>query len=287
MTFVLTLIALIAFAANSILCRLALGSASIDAIGFTTLRLVSGAFALWILIGFSRRKWGVGGYGSWTSAFALFVYAAAFSFAYASLSAGTGALILFGSVQITMLSTGLFKGERLRVFQWLGLVMAFTGFVLLVSPGLKAPAPLGSALMTSAGIAWGAYSLRGRNVTDPIAVTADNFARSIAFLFPLLGIELLRGLHITPVGALWAILSGALTSGLGYVFWYAALRGMKVTTGAIAQLSVPILAAGGGILLLGETPTLRFLLSTISTLGGMGLVVAARKKLIVVGVPEE
>ena len=276
MTFLLTLTALIAFAANSI-----------DAIGFTTLRLISGAFVLWGLIGCSRGKWRGGGNGSWTSGFSLFVYAMAFSLAYITLGAGTGALILFGSVQITMLSAALFKGERLQVFQWIGFIMALSGLVFLVSPGLRAPSPLGSALMISSGFAWGIYSLRGRGVTDPIAVTADNFSRSLIFGVPVLGVGLLRGLHVTPMGAMWAVLSGAVTSGLGYAVWYAALRGINATMGAIVQLSVPILAAVGGILLLGEHPTFRLLFSTISTLGGVGLVVAARTKLTVVGLPEK
>ena len=277
MTFLLTALALITFAGNSILCRLALGTNSIGPSEFTALRLFSGALALWILLSISRGQWKGGKDGSWTSALALFSYAAAFSFAYVTLGAGTGALILFASVQFTMLVTGLYRGERLRILQWTGFVMAFGGLVYLVLPGLKAPSPGGCALMTLAGIAWGVYSLRGRGVTDPIAVTADNFARSAPFALALLGLMMPHGIHATASGVMWALTSGIVTSGLGYAIWYFALRGMTATLAAVAQLSVPALAALGGILLLGETPSFRLLFSAIATLGGVGLSVSARK----------
>ena len=261
-----------AFAANSILCRLALASESIDPAGFTLLRLASGAATLWALTalrsaGPPRRP-----AGSWGSAAALFVYAAGFSLAYVSLSAGTGALILFAAVQATMILGGLAGGERPGPAQWGGLALAMAGLVFLVLPGLAAPSPGASALMAGAGVAWGVYSLRGRGVSDPAAETAGNFARA-APLAAVLALVLLPDLEVTPAGAGWAVLSGAAASGLGYVAWYAAVRALSATRAAVVQLSVPVLAAAGGAVFLGETVTARLVLSSVGILGGIALAV--------------
>ena len=245
---------------------------------FTVLRLLSGALTLWIVVGVSRRNWHGGTGGSWASALSLFIYAGAFSLAYITLGAGTGALILFASVQITMLLAGLLGGEKLRALQWIGFALAFSGLVYLVSPGLKAPPLEGSTLMTVAGIAWGTYSLRGRGVRDPIGVTADNFIKATPLALPLMVIVWVHGIQVSPAGAMWAILSGSVTSGLGYALWYSALRNINATIAAIVQLSVPIFAAAGGILMLGERPSLRLLFSGVATLGGVGLSILAPKK---------
>jgi drug/metabolite transporter (DMT)-like permease len=269
---------MIAFASNSLLCRLALKHTAIDAASFTLVRIVFGALALWLLVKLrapspvaavcDHRTFA----GSWLSALALFIYAAAFSFAYISLPAGTGALLLFGAVQATMILWGLRKGERLHAIQILGLVLALIGLVLLVFPGLSAPPLLGSILMLSAGIAWGIYSLRGKGERNATSATAGNFLRAVAFAV-VLSIALLPRINLDSLGIYYAILSGAITSGLGYVIWYSALRALKATSAASVQLSVPVLAAIGGILLLGEPITLRLVIGSIAVLGGIALVV--------------
>lgn len=261
---------MIAFAGNSLLCRLALKQTGIDAASFTFVRIFSGAIALWLIV--AVRKASLKGTGNWSSALALFAYAAAFSFAYVTLPAGTGALLLFGAVQATMILWGLRCGERLRVLQLLGLAVALGGLVALLLPGLSAPPLGGSILMLGAGTAWGIYSLRGKTAGDPVIATAGNFLRAVPFA-AVLSISLLPGLHLDWAGAGYALLSGALASGLGYVAWYAALSGLKATSAATVQLSVPVLAAAGGILLLGEPLTLRFLGASIAVLGGIALVV--------------
>jgi len=261
---------MIAFAGNSLLCRLALKQTGIDAASFTFVRIFSGAVALWLIVQVrtgSRRE-----AGNWPSALALFAYAAAFSFAYVTLSAGTGALLLFGAVQATMIFWGLRRGERLRVLQLAGLAVALGGLVALLLPGLSAPPLGGSILMLGAGTAWGIYSLHGKTAGDPVIATAGNFLRAVPFA-AVLSISLLPRLHLDWAGVGYALLSGVLASGLGYVAWYAALSGLKATSAATVQLSVPVLAAAGGILLLGEPLTLRFVLATIAVLGGIALVV--------------
>jgi drug/metabolite transporter (DMT)-like permease len=273
--FILTLIAMIAFAGNSLLCRSALKQTEIDAASFTFIRIVSGAAALWFIAKMRKAAWRKA--GNWPSALALFAYAAAFSFAYVSLSAGTGALLLFGAVQATMILWGLRRGERLRVRQLAGLALALTGLVALLFPGLSAPSLSGSILMLGAGVAWGIYSLRGIAASDPIAATTGNFLRSVP-LAAVLSIALLPWAHIDRAGVGYAVLSGAIASGLGYAIWYTALSdSMPVRLGsasaATVQLSVPVLAATGGILLLGEPITFRYLVTSIAVLGGIALVV--------------
>jgi drug/metabolite transporter (DMT)-like permease len=263
-------LALIGFAGNSILCRLALRGGEIDAATFTGVRLATGALALWLL---ARRPG-----GSWLSALALFVYAAPFSFAYLRLGAGVGAFILFASVQATMLGAAIAGGERPGPRVWLGLAIAVGGLVALTLPGAAAPDPLGSALMIVAGVAWGIYSLRGRGVADPLAATAGNFARSLPFAALLAGGALAAHapLHASPRGLALAAASGALASGVGYSLWYAALRVLRATTAAVLQLVVPVLAAAAAVVLLGEPLTLRLVLSGVAITAGVALALKSR-----------
>lgn len=259
-----------AFAGNSLLCRLALKQTSIDAASFTSIRIVSGALALWLII---NLRGGVRtNAGSWLSALALFAYAAAFSFAYVSLSAGTGALLLFSAVQATMITWGFRKGERLSVRQFVGLAFALGGLVALLLPGLSAPPLGGSILMLGAGIAWGVYSLRGKTASDPASATSGNFLRAVP-LAAALSIALLPRAQLDSAGIVYAVLSGAIASGVGYAIWYTALPGLKAASAATVQLSVPVLAAVGGILFLGESITLRLLFASVAVLGGIALVV--------------
>jgi drug/metabolite transporter (DMT)-like permease len=273
--FILTLVAMTAFAGNSLLCRLALKQTSIDAATFTFIRIISGAIALWFIV--KMRKGSRDQAGSWISALALFAYAAAFSFAYISLSAGTGALLLFGAVQATMIFWGLRKGERLRVRQCVGLAFASAGLVALLFPGLSAPPAGGSILMLSAGMAWGIYSLRGKAAGDPASATAGNFLRAVP-LAAGLSIALLPLAKLDRAGIGYAILSGAIASGVGYAIWYTALPSLKAATAATVQLSVPVLAAVGGIIFLGESITLRFLFASVAVLGGIALVVTENRR---------
>jgi drug/metabolite transporter (DMT)-like permease len=268
---VLTMLALVAFAANSVLCRLALGGATIDAASFTTVRLASGAGALLIISALVNKNLPSLRRVKLAPALLLFSYAAAFSFAYTNLSAGTGALILFGSVQATMLSAALRSGERPRAPEWAGLALALAGLVYLVLPGLAAPPPLSSAFMVVAGISWGLYSLGGRGATDPLADTTNNFVLSLPLAFAVNLITLSVGTHVSTAGIALAVLSGALASGVGYVVWYAALRGLTATRAATVQLSVPVLAAVGGVIFMSETVSLRLLLATTVILGGVAL----------------
>jgi len=261
---------MIAFASNSLLCRAALKQTSIDAATFTFVRIFSGAVALWLVMKMRRTAWKDA--GNWFSAAALFVYAAAFSFAYNTLSAGMGALLLFGAVQATMILWGLRKGERLRAIQLIGLVVAVTGLVVLLLPGLSAPPLGGSILMLGAGVAWGIYSLRGKGEKNPASATAGNFLRAVPFAVAVSTV-MLPWARLDRTGIDYAVISGAITSGLGYVIWYSALPGLKAAGAATVQLSVPVLAATGGILLLGEPITLRYFVASIAMLGGIALVV--------------
>jgi drug/metabolite transporter (DMT)-like permease len=283
--FVLTLLAMIAFAGNSLLCRAALKQTTIDAASFTFVRIFSGAAALWVIIKMrgaiaavylSRRSSAKADdrriAGNWWSALALFVYAAGFSFAYVSLSAGTGALLLFGAVQATMIFWGLSKGERVHAIQIVGLVVALSGLLILVFPGLSAPPIHGSILMLGAGVAWGIYSLRGKAEKNPASATTGNFLRAVPWA-AVLSIALLPWMRIDRAGITYGVLSGAIASGLGYVIWYTALPSLKAASAATVQLSVPVLAATGGILLLGEPITLRYLFASLAILGGIALVV--------------
>lgn len=270
----MTVLAMLAFAGNSLLCRLALKSAGIDPASFTAMRIVSGALVLWLIVLARTRSRAVG--GSWISALALFAYAAAFSYAYVDLAAATGALLLFGAVQVTMIGSGLLAGERLHGSQQLGLLSALAGLVGLLLPGLAAPSPRGAVLMLAAGAAWGVYSLRGRGAGDPLHATAGNFVRAV----PLAGalfLLALQGSRMDTAGAAYAVASGALTSGVGYAIWYAALRGLKATSAAIVQLSVPVITAFGGVAMLGETVTPRLLFASAAVLGGVALVLRGKR----------
>jgi drug/metabolite transporter (DMT)-like permease len=277
LTAVYTSLAMVAFASNSLLNRLALGQESIDAISYTTIRLMAGALVLWLISFVQRNNTGSKLGGNWISSAMLFVYAIAFSFAYLSLSAGTGALILFGSVQITMIFVALRSGERPRRLEWLGILLALGGLVYLVLPGLRAPSPLGSALMMMAGIAWGVYSLRGRGSGSPLADTAGNFLRAVPLII-FLRLVPVSDVHLSQSGSLLAVLSGAIASGVGYVIWYAALAGLTATRAAIIQLSVPVLAAWGGVVFLAEDVSLRLILAATLILGGIALAIAGRRK---------
>lgn len=273
--FVLTLLAMLAFAGNSLLCRAAFHATRIDAASFTSIRVVAGAIALWLIVRVRSGKVQTG--GSWASALALFAYAAAFSFAYVSLTAATGALLLFGAVQATMIGVGQWRGERLRSWQLLGLACALGGLIGLLLPGLSAPPLHGAALMLAAGVAWGVYSLRGKGAGDPLRATAGNFLRAVPFAV-VLSLAMLSKASFDAAGAALAVTSGALTSGIGYAIWYTALPRLKAASAATVQLSVPLIAALGGIALLGEPPTLRLLLAAAAILGGIGLVIVERQR---------
>ena len=274
-TAILTLIAMLAFAGNSLLCRLALKDGQIDAASFTAIRLVSGAVVLALVM--RLRGAGPLAAGSWRSALALFVYAAGFSFAYLGLSAATGALLLFGAVQARMIGYGLWRGERFNGLQLLGLALALAGLLLLLLPGLAAPSPAHAALMTVAGIAWGIYSLRARGSGDPAAATAGNFVRAAVFA-SLSGLAFLPWSHIGLIGVGFAVASGALASGLGYVIWYRALQGLAATTAASVQLSVPVLATLGGVVLLSEPVTPQLFSASAAILGGLALVIFGKAR---------
>ena len=268
----MTSLALIAFASNSLLCRAALANTDIDAASFTTVRLVSGAAVLCLIVR-STQAVAVGA-GNWPSAAMLLIYAAGFAFAYDQLSSATGALLLFAAVQATMIGYGAWKGERLSLRQIVGLLVAFGGLIVLLLPGFAAP-PMSSALfMLSAGVAWGIYSLRGRAKGDPTRVSAGNFARA-ALLAALISLAVLLsgGATFDFYGLCYAALSGAIASGLGYVIWYSVLPSLRASTAASVQLSVPVIVALGGALLLGESITLRLVLSSLAILGGIALVI--------------
>jgi drug/metabolite transporter (DMT)-like permease len=268
---VLTALAMTAFAGNSLLCRLALKDTAIDAASFTTVRLLSGALMLWLVVRL-RGGGARAGAGNWLSALALFTYAAGFSFAYITLPAATGALLLFGAVQATMIGHGLWRGERLRPAQSVGLVLALGGLVGLLLPGLSAPPLFGASMMLGAGIAWGVYSLRGRVPGDATRVTAGNFMRAVPIAAALSGL-MAGNMSLDRAGLLYAVASGALASGLGYAIWYTALPALKATKAATVQLSVPVLATIGGIAFLGEAVSLRLVAASIAILGGIALVI--------------
>ncbi|MFL6499303.1 MAG: DMT family transporter [Candidatus Udaeobacter sp.] len=296
--FILTSLAMIAFASNSLLCRLALKHTAIDAATFTFIRILSGAVALWLILEIRTRlrterttsllfEQASGSphvtrhsplkSGNWPSALALFVYAAAFSFAYVDLSVGTGALLLFGAVQASMILWGFRKGERLDAIQVVGFIAAVIGLVVLVFPGLSAPPLIASILMLGAGAAWGVYSLRGKGVQNPASVTAGNFVRAVPFSAAV-WIIFVPWTHVDSAGVSYAVISGAIASGFGYVIWYSVLPSLKAASAATVQLSVPVLAAAGGILLLGEPLTSRYLLASVAILGGIALVVLEKNR---------
>jgi drug/metabolite transporter (DMT)-like permease len=272
----MTTLAMIAFAGNSIICRLALRDAAIDPASFTSIRLTSGALTLIAIVlvlgpGSRLRQ-----HGSWKSAITLFVYAISFSYAYLSLSAGTGALILFGTVQGTMIGAGLLVGDRPSAVEWLGWTVAVSGLVWLLLPGIDAPSPAGSLLMAVAGITWGIYSLRGRREADALVANASNFALSLV-LVAVLAMLTIDRTAVSSEGVWLAILSGAVTSGLGYVVWYRALERLSSMQAALVQLSVPAIAMAGGALLLGEILTGRLLLASTLVLGGISLALVSRR----------
>lgn len=271
---VLTALAMIAFAGNSLLCRVALKETGIDAASFTTIRLVSGALALWLIV--RLRSGGRSGHGNWPSAVALFAYAAGFSYAYLSLTAATGALLLFGAVQATMIGQGIRSGERLRKAQLAGLAMALGGMAGLLLPGVSAPPLAGALLMLGAGVAWGVYSLRGKAGGDPTRVTAGNFLRA-APIAVALSLATLDAASLDGPGMGYAIASGALASGVGYAIWYMALPALKSTHAATVQLSVPAIAAVGGVVFLDEALSLRLVLASAAILGGIALVILEKQ----------
>ena len=271
-TFAYTALALTAFAFNSILCRMALLPGEADAAGFTAVRLISGAVTLAAILFFAGRKIEDRGRGNWFSAFFLFAYAICFSFAYLGLTTGTGALVLFGSVQLTMIGVSIVNGDRPRAMEWLGLLVAAAGLVYLVSPGLAAP-PLGAALwMAAAGVAWGFYTLRGKGSANPLGDTAGNFVRSVPMVL-IAAVPFVGQINVTPRGAVLAVLSGAVASGIGYTVWYRALRGLTATRAAAVQLAVPVIAAVGGVVLLEEAADLRLVIAGALVLGGIALVI--------------
>jgi len=271
-----TAFALVAFAFNSILCRLALRADEIDAASFTSVRLISGAATL-ILISYFFSKTKKPASGSWPSAFFLFAYAVCFSFAYISLTAGTGALILFGSVQVTMIAVAWTRGEKPKMLEWLGLVTALGGLVYLVFPGLAAPPLTSSALMAAAGISWGAYTLRGRASSDPLAETTGNFVRSVPMGI-IISIIFIPRFHLSNKGMVLAVLSGAIASGIGYTVWYTALKHHTATRAAVLQLSVPLLTAVIGVAFLTEAANVQLAISAGLILGGIGLTIWGRRR---------
>jgi drug/metabolite transporter (DMT)-like permease len=269
---VLTLLALGAFAANSLLTRMALAPGLVDAASFTLMRLTAGALVLCLLVRLQSGGWASLRGGGWVGPVALFAYAAPFTFAYLRIGAAVGALLLFGSVQITMIGWGIIRGERPGLRVWLGLGLAVIGLGILLLPSASRPDLIGSLLMASAGIAWGIYSLRGKTAARPI----DSNARNFLFAAPLaLALLLTQRAHlaVTPRGLLLAAVSGAVTSGLGYAAWYRALPHLPATAAAILQLSVPVLAALGAVALLNEQPTLRLLGASVVVLLGVALAI--------------
>lgn len=274
-TILFTGFTLIAFAANSVLCRLALGEKTIDASSFTVIRLLSGAIVLLIILKMNRIKNSSPIKGNWFASLMLFLYAVTFSFAYITLDTGTGAIILFGSVQITMILLSLISGNRLLITEWIGVSIAFIGFIYLVSPGVTSPSIMGFSFMTVAGIAWGIYTLKGRDSLNPLMDTAYNFFRTIPFVM-VLAVIAIQSTYYTTEGILLAALSGGIASGIGYTIWYVALGGLSAIQAAVVQLLVPVIAALGGVIFLSEKITLRLTLSGIMILGGILMVVWGR-----------
>jgi drug/metabolite transporter (DMT)-like permease len=268
---------MLAFAGNSIICRLALRDGAIDPATFTSIRLLAGAITLLCIFAVTRRNTSFRSNGSWFSALMLFLYAVAFSFAYISLSAGAGALILFAFVQATMIAMGLWSGDRPSSTEWIGWLLAFSGVIWLVLPGVEAPPAGGALLMAVAGIAWGVYSIRGREESDALGATTANFSLSVVFVLALLAATQANA-DISMHGVLLAVVSGALTSGIGYVIWYAALNYLSAMQAAMVQLSVPAIAAAGGVALLAEPVSMRLLLSSVLVLGGISIAVLSKSK---------
>lgn len=282
-TLVLTALAMVAFAANSLLARAALADGAIDAASYTLIRLLAGALVLAAVVGWRAGAAGLRALpGSFVSAAALFAYALFFSLAYLRLGAATGALVLFAAVQGSMILWGMLRRDRPGPQELAGVAVAFAAFAWFLAPGLHAPDPAGAALMTLSGIAWGVYSLRGKGVADPLGATAGNFVRAALLALPLAPLALLGTpfgpAALTGEGVMLAVVSGAVTSGLGYVIWYAALPGLTATQGAVVQLTVPVIAAAGAALLLAEAPTLRLAVASVAILGGVALAILAKRR---------
>lgn len=274
-TALLTAATMLCFAGNSLLCRMALRDGAIDASSFTAVRLVSAAVVMTLLV---RLSGSTGAHsGSWASAAVLFGYAITFSIAYLQIGAGIGALLLFGAVQITMIGWALLQGVRPGAVQWLGIGLAVLGLVLLTRPGISGSPLLGMALMLAAGVGWGTYSLRGRGSASPLQTTASNFARTVPFVAVLVAISVaVQPAHLTARGIALGVASGAVTSGIGYVIWYRALAGLTAVQAATVQLTVPVIAAVGGVVLLGERLTLRLVAAGALVLGGIALTIVRR-----------
>lgn len=274
--FALTLFAMLAFAGNSLLCRLALKQTPIDPTTFVAIRIVSGALMLWLVLALRRQSGHLE--GTWAGALALFAYAVAFSYAYTHIPAGTGALLLFGAIQISMILYGLMIGERLSPLQGVGIALAITGLVALMLPSVGAPPVFYGFLMIVSGVAWSIYSLLGRGASNPVAATAGNFIRAAPIALALfLGQFVASHVQVDPVGAAYAVASGAVTSGLGYILWYAALKQLNVTRAATVQLSVPVLAAFGGTLFLEEPLTGVLVAASALVLAGVSLVILNKR----------
>ncbi|MGV3002253.1 DMT family transporter [Vibrio sp.] len=281
-TLTFTLSALIAFAANSVLARLALIDNNIDPFSFTSLRLLSGAIMLAILVIITSASKNKAAKfpsleGSAISAIFLFIYALCFSVAYLSISTGTGALVLFGAVQITMIIYQLLKGNKLKLIEWIGICLAFSGFVYLVLPSLSTPSFSGFLLMVISGVAWAGYTIRGKGSRDPLSDTAGNFIRSLPLCLLVVCYILATQHTLTHTGITLAIISGAITSGTGYAIWYIALRGLSATQAGIVQLLVPVIAALGGMILVQEPVTMSFVVASIMILSGILLITLQKK----------
>ena len=279
-----TILALTAFAANSVLCRMALGSGAVDAASFTIIRLVSGSLMLIALMFFTamyrqrndQDRKDNKDRGSWFSAFMLFIYATGFSFSYLSLDTATGALVLFTAVQVTMITNTIILGYRLKVAEWFGLIIAFMGFVLLILPGIQSPPMMGTMLMVLAGVSWGLYSIRGHGSVNALFDTGYNFIRSLAFIIPILMFGF-RSFEFTNEGILLALASGAITSGLGYTIWYVAIKGLSSVQAGVLQLLVPAITALGGVVFLAEPITYRLSISMSLITGGVLLVILNKR----------
>lgn len=277
-----TVLALIAFAANSVLARLALGNNAIDASGYTSIRLISGAIVLYLIIQSKAGETDSSEKGSWLSGFILFLYAITFSYAYVSLDTGTGALILFAAVQLTMIILSIYSGNKLHFTEWIGLIISFIGFVYLVFPGVDTPSTVGFVLMTLAGIGWGFYTVLGKGSKRPLIDNAYNFLKTVPFVLVLLIISFKKE-NYSLNGVIFAIISGGITSGIGYTIWYMALRGLTHVQAAVVQLMVPVIASIGGVLFIAETITPRLTIASLLILGGILIVVIGKKILLKIG----
>lgn len=277
-TFILTALALIAFAANSVLCKYALGNNAIDAFSFTNIRLLSGAIVLFLLLKINKNNSQASSKGSWISSAMLFIYALCFSYAYRTLDTGTGALILFGAVQITIILQSIISGNKLRLFEWIGILISFFGFIYLISPGVTAPSLIGFILMTISGVAWGIYTVKGQTSKNPLADTTYNFIKTLPFLI-ITYLIAMNNSYYSLQGILLAIVSGGITSGIGYTIWYMAIRKLTPVQTAVVQLLVPLIAAFGGVLFISEIISIRLVISSVLILGGVLIITVSKNSL--------